>query len=1426
MKKRLRCSIACLLSVVTVCGGIFAVRPQEQAKVWAASANETDPNTPLAASMAVTFRSSTNTVGPDRNAVSIPGVPSVKATGLFNSDYIQIDGMPDYGIPDIGGRVYVSNAPVSGGGGWTYEMNHLMWTDGKARPVIYVDSNGNYRKEDGTLTDGLSYVPSPLVNYTTKDGLVSYCIQGTLASPGGITATMFSDAADLNSSVSKAGRDRAGRILENGYPLNEAYWLSKGIPAEAQRYATQAAIWCALRSEPGNDDTWYREFLGDRSKYRTNVAVNGQVIDVMGMIRTLVDCAENGKNLYAEPAASVSAGGVSIEDSSYVVSFTVASNTNAGFGFCVPGVTGAQVKCGETQMTPDAGGWYHVSSGLRTTVTVTVPADCGTDEVRLRVIPADTRSQASVWWAQGSGHTGTEGNHAGSTMQDMVVIHTQSYWFNDHPAQASQKLPKVSVTVQKEDAETGNRPQGDALLSGAVYGLYDGEGTLLARFPETDASGKTSISGLSPGTDYRIRELQAPVGYKLSEEEYTVRVSGTDGMKDNVIPVVVRAKDEVIRQKLRLIKTGNRETEPVRISGAGFTFYLLRQVLAENGISELPQNEEGKTDLSGLRLPEPIPAGENGEIEIFTGEDGTLTTQALPYGEYLAVETTEPEEYLAAEPFVIFLGSAEESAAEEIKTVSVEDEPFRVVLKLIKTDENGNTIEQKNTEFCLYDRDRNLLSVQETDGNGNVTVQDSFRTDADGTVTIPLPLVCGDYFIRETKAPVGYASDEGYIPVSVRKRKVTAGEEGEEYEAVLHTVREPESDTDLTTAEVKIRNRPLTVAICKTDAVDGEGAHELSGAKLTVSADDTIYDAEGNIWKEAGEEVESWVSDADSPHIMKALPAGKYVLTEETAPFGYSVAESVKFTVTDTAETQKVIMADRPSLGCLSVRKYDSVAGTPIEGTEFTLYYAEDVIDTDGNVIHSAGETARNVKGEEVILRTGADGTAQADQIPIGTYNGDGSFGLSIHYFLKETRQSRGYIPDETEFPVVFEWEEAYRDEVPVEIEIGNRAQTGRIGVMKQGEYRCGSVSEQTEFGELVSLSYETRPLEGTEFTVYEDAACSKEAFRLTTDAEGKAFSGDLPLGTYYIKETAAPTGFALDGQVHELTLQGDESGEEHIADVIRSEVNHPCKAAVRIQKNGTAFVFENGKYVRQEVPLKGVVFGIFTAEPVKDTEGKKILIPKDSLIACLETAENGIAQAKESLPQGRYYCMELKTREGFAAGKERYDFSVEASNEEQIKIEVNENKSVINTAASGELIIRKTDETGNSLVGAEFILKNVQTGSVIRLESDSSGLAKAEDLEIGYLNEKGEWKYFDYVLTERKAPSGYITDRTEHELRFIQKENGENKVTVTTEISNKKKSSTVPVLGIISGKYIGIGIMAFALLLLFFLLIGKKRIR
>lgn len=100
--------------------------------------------------------------------------------------------------------------------------------------------------------------------------------------------------------------------------------------------------------------------------------------------------------------------------------------------------------------------------------------------------------------------------------------------------------------------------------------------------------------------------------------------------------------------------------------------------------------------------------------------------------------------------------------------------------------------------------------------------------------------------------------------------------------------------------ETVFKNEPTTTEFTKSDITTGV---ELDGATLTVLDSD-------------GKEVEKWTSVKGKAHVIKRLHVGEnYTLREEFAPYGYLQAEEVKFTVSDTADVQKVEMKDAVPVG-------------------------------------------------------------------------------------------------------------------------------------------------------------------------------------------------------------------------------------------------------------------------------------------------------------------------------------------------------------------------------------------------------------------------------------------------------------------------------------------------------------------------------
>lgn len=136
------------------------------------------------------------------------------------------------------------------------------------------------------------------------------------------------------------------------------------------------------------------------------------------------------------------------------------------------------------------------------------------------------------------------------------------------------------------------------------------------------------------------------------------------------------------------------------------------------------------------------------------------------------------------------------------------------------------------------------------------------------------------------------------------------------------------AEKEIISYEFTFEDEPTVFEFTKTSLTDGK---EIEGAKLTVT-------------DENGKVVDEWVS-AKEPHVIKELVAGKtYTMTEVLPAPGYVTAESIQFTVEDTAEVQKIEMKD--DVTKVEVLKTDT-DGKELPGAKLSI------LDESGKVVET-----------------------------------------------------------------------------------------------------------------------------------------------------------------------------------------------------------------------------------------------------------------------------------------------------------------------------------------------------------------------------------------------------------------------------------------------------------------------------------------
>lgn len=95
----------------------------------------------------------------------------------------------------------------------------------------------------------------------------------------------------------------------------------------------------------------------------------------------------------------------------------------------------------------------------------------------------------------------------------------------------------IRLEITKRDVDTSNP------LSGAVFDLYEADGTTLVGRATTNSAGTLIYYGLKGNTDYILREVTAPAGYKLNTADISVSTLGSGAVS---VPVTNKTKAGVL----------------------------------------------------------------------------------------------------------------------------------------------------------------------------------------------------------------------------------------------------------------------------------------------------------------------------------------------------------------------------------------------------------------------------------------------------------------------------------------------------------------------------------------------------------------------------------------------------------------------------------------------------------------------------------------------------------------------------------------------------------------------------------------------------------------------------------------------------------------------------------------------------------------
>lgn len=311
-------------------------------------------------------------------------------------------------------------------------------------------------------------------------------------------------------------------------------------------------------------------------------------------------------------------------------------------------------------------------------------------------------------------------------------------WNTVTQAEVRNVLKKWSATVTKWDAETG-LPQGDAILAGAVYGVFKGEELVDTYI--TDESGQFTTTDYVCGDDWTIRELSPSEGYLLDDTVYPVGAKPQHYTAEHN-PIALDVTEQVIRGGVALTKV-DKDYPENKLEGAVFEVYR-------------DSNRNQELDAEDELL---------GTMEELGGGEYALT--GLCYGGYFAKEAQAPEGFYLDENAYYF------AITTDGETVTVENEAGKGFvnaaqvgsLRIVKTSSDGKL---------------EGFSFRVTGANGYDQV---FQTDAEGFILVE-GLRIGDYTVSEVRD----SSSDGYLLPADKTASVF---EGAVTEVEMHNEKKP-----------------------------------------------------------------------------------------------------------------------------------------------------------------------------------------------------------------------------------------------------------------------------------------------------------------------------------------------------------------------------------------------------------------------------------------------------------------------------------------------------------------------------------------------------------------------------------------------------------------------------------------------------------
>ena len=560
---------------------------------------------------------------------------------------------------------------------------------------------------------------------------------------------------------------------------------------------------------------------------------------------------------------------------------------------------------------------------------------------------------------------------------------------------------------------------------------------------------------------------------------------------------------------------------------------------------------------------------------------------------------------------------------------------------------------------------------------------DAFYKTASGESMLPLGIVT----IRECKAPNGYLLNE---TLYVRK------------------IQEDGTDQETVTGEQVpvVPNTPqkIQIEIQKVDSETDKG--EAQGAAALKGAEYEVRDQAGNV-------VETLITDKKGYAKTKELPLGNYTVKETKASNGYLLDEKeypIKGEAKDeenrvflykTKSKETVIRGDVELIKLRENENEDEDTLHGLEGVEFTF------------TSKTTGKTVAKIVTDKNGYATTASKEHPRGSLPFDTY------------LLEETKHPEGLKPIEP-FEVTIQeegivWKGIYKEDKlivsPITV-VKMDASTGKKIPIKGVEFRL--------------LDADKKPITMT--THYPSEVVHKT---FKTDENGQfTFPEKLKYGVYYLEEVNAPEGY-LKGELLQFEVK---EGAVWNQPLVVKYFDKNAMGKIQIEKIDA----------ETKEKLSGAVFEVRASEDIV-TPDQTVRIKKGEVAETLIVGEDGTALSKE-LYIGKYEIQETKQPDGYVLDPKCYE--VEIKYQDQNTPVVLTEISIPNEPTKVRLVkSEKGSETPLSGVTFHFWKKG-EENEKREVTTEKDGTILLEQLLPG-----------TYCFQEIRTLPGYILDPAVYEV-------------------------------------------------------------